>query len=167
LFIAGGAFVGLDRIIQTREQGTSMGFSAQIIGTDQFKNNTVGPEDLVKYGMIPEFVGRFSSYVSLHTLSKEQLISILTQVKGNFVEQYRWLFDQDGVELEFDQESLDMIAERTLETQTGARGLHSELERVLLPHMFDLPKYRRQNILKVTINKTQVNTPMTLTQENQ
>jgi ATP-dependent Clp protease ATP-binding subunit ClpX len=167
LFIAGGAFVGLDRIIQTREQGTSMGFSAQIISADQFKNNTVGPEDLVKYGMIPEFVGRFSSYVSLHALSKEQLISILAQVKGNFVEQYKWLFDQDGVELEFDQESLDLIAERTLETRTGARGLHSELERVLLPHMFDLPKYRRQNILKVIINKTQVNTPMTLTQENQ
>ena len=167
LFIAGGAFVGLDRIIQNRVQGTAMGFSAQISTTDQVKNETIGPDDLVKYGMIPEFVGRFSSYVNLHALTKEQLISILTQVKGNFVEQYRWLFDQDGVELEFDPESLDLIAERTLQTRTGARGLHSELERVLLPHMFDLPKYRRQNILKVTINKTQVNTPMTLVQENQ
>jgi ATP-dependent Clp protease ATP-binding subunit ClpX len=94
------------------------------------------------------------------------LINILTTVRGNFVEQYQWLFDQDGVELSFDSESLDLIAERTLKTHTGARGLHSELERVLLPHMFDLPKYRRQNILTVMINKTQVNTPMTLAQEN-
>ena len=116
--------------------------------------------------MIPEFVGRFSSYVNLQALTKEQLINILTTVRGNFVEQYKWLFDQDGVELEFDSESLDLIAERTLKTQTGARGLHNELERVLLPHMFDLPKYRRQNILQVVINKTQVNTPMTLVQEN-
>jgi len=143
-----------------------MGFSAQITSAEKFKNSVAGPDDLVKYGMIPEFVGRFSSYVGLHALSKEQLISILTQVKGNFVEQYRWLFDQDGVDLEFDTESLELIAQRTLETHTGARGLHSELERILLPHMFDLPKYRRQNILKVTINKTQVNTPMTLAQEN-
>jgi ATP-dependent Clp protease ATP-binding subunit ClpX len=166
LFIAGGAFVGLEKIIQNRVQGTAMGFGAQISTTDQVKNEIVGPDDLVKYGMIPEFVGRFSSYVNLHALTKEQLISILTIVKGNFVEQYRWLFDQDGVELDFDTESLDLIAERTLQTHTGARGLHSELERVLLPHMFDLPKYRRQNILKVSINKTQVNTPMTLIQEN-
>lgn len=116
--------------------------------------------------MIPEFVGRFSSCVSLQELSKSQLISILTQVKGNFVSQYKWLFDQDGVALDFDEESLDLIAERTFKTCTGARGLHSELERVLLPHMFDLTRYRKQNILKVTINKTQVNTPMTLIQEN-
>jgi len=124
------------------------------------------PDDLVKYGMIREFVGRFSSYINLHDLTKEQLINILTKVKGNFVEQYKWLFNQDSVELEFDSESLDIIVERTLKTKTGARGLHSELERVLLPHMFDLPRYRKQSILQVKINKTQVNTPMTLLQEN-
>jgi ATP-dependent Clp protease ATP-binding subunit ClpX len=95
------------------------------------------------------------------------LVNILTEVKGNFIEQYKWLFNQDNVELEFDSESLDIIAERTLKTKTGARGLHSELERVLLPHMFDLPRYRNQSILQVSINKTQVNTPMTLIQENQ
>jgi ATP-dependent Clp protease ATP-binding subunit ClpX len=111
-------------------------------------------------------VGRFSTYVNLQDLSKAQLISILTQVRGNFVKQYQWLFDEDGVDLQFDAESLDLIAERTLKTRTGARGLHSELERVLLPHMFDLPKYRRENILQVVINKTQVNTPMTLIEQN-
>ena len=166
LFIAGGAFVGMDRIIQNRIQGTAMGFGAQIASANAADTEPVTPDDLVRYGMIPEFVGRFSSCVNLHALTKTQLISILTEINGNFVAQYQWLFDQDSVTLEFDPESLDLIAERTLKTRTGARGLHSELERVLLPHMFDLPRYRKQNILQVTINKTQVNTPMTLVQEN-
>jgi ATP-dependent Clp protease ATP-binding subunit ClpX len=165
LFIAGGAFVGLDRIIQNRCQGTAMGFGANIANHDH-PAEPVTPDDLVKYGMIPEFVGRFSTYVTLQDLTKKQLVSILTQVRGNFVKQYQLLFGEDGVELEFDEESLNQIVERTLQTRTGARGLHSELERVLLPHMFDLPKYARQNILRVVINKTQVNTPMTLIQEN-
>ena len=116
--------------------------------------------------MIPEFVGRFSNCVNLLALTKAQLISILTEIKNNFVEQYQWLFDQDSVSLQFDAESLDLIAERTLKTRTGARGLHTELERILMPHMFDLPRYKKNNILQVTINKTQVNTPMTLIQEN-
>jgi len=166
LFIAGGAFVGLDRILQNRVQGTAMGFGAQLTSSEAVALEPVTPDDLVKYGMIPEFVGRFSSYVNLHALTKEQLISILTEIKGNFVSQYQWLFDQDSVMLQFDAESLDLIAERTLKTRTGARGLHTELERILLPHMFDLPRYKKQDILQVTINKTQVNTPMTLIQEN-
>ena len=142
-----------------------MGFGARL--TVDTNAEAIMPDDLVKYGMIPEFVGRFSTYVNLHDLTKAQLISILTQVRGNFVKQYQWLFGEDGVDLEFDAESLDLIAERTLNSRTGARGLHSELERVLLPHMFDLPKYRHQNILQVVINKTQVNTPMTLLKQNQ
>ena len=167
LFVASGAFVGLDRVIQTRVQGTAMGFGANINSKNLSNTEPAAPDDLVKYGMIPEFVGRFNSYVNLHDLTKAQLVNILTEVKGNFVEQYKWLFNQDNVELEFDPESLDIIAERTLKTRTGARGLHSELERVLLPHMFDLPRYSKRSILQVTINKTQVNTPMTLIQENQ
>ena len=167
LFVASGAFVGLDRVIQNRVQGTAMGFGANINSKNPSNTDSVAPDDLVKYGMIPEFVGRFNSYVNLHDLTKAQFVNILTEVKGNFVEQYKWLFNQDNVELEFDPESLDIIAERTLKTRTGARGLHSELERVLLPHMFDLPRYSKQSILQVTINKTQVNTPMTLIQENQ
>jgi ATP-dependent Clp protease ATP-binding subunit ClpX len=166
LFIAGGAFVGLEKIVQNRVQGTAMGFSAQIKQSADLVDGPVTADDLVRYGMIPEFVGRFSSMVSLHNLTKDQLINILTQVQHNFVDQYKWLFDQDGVELEFDAESLDLIAERTLVTKTGARGLHSELERILMCHMFDLPRYKKANILKVAINKTQVNNPMTLAQEN-
>jgi len=167
LFIAGGAFVGLENILKTRLQGTSMGFGAKITTDIEVDLAEVTPDDLVRYGLIPEFVGRFSSYVSLHNLTKDQLISILTKVQHNFVEQYKWLFDQDGVELAFDEDSLDLIADRTLKTKTGARGLHSELERVLLPHMFDLPRYKTANIMNVTINKTQVNTPMTLLKENE
>jgi ATP-dependent Clp protease ATP-binding subunit ClpX len=167
LFIAGGAFVGLDNIVKTRVQGTSIGFGANINKSSTAVNGKITSDDLVRFGMIPEFVGRFSSHVSLQGLDKNQLINILTQVKHNFVTQYQWIFNQDGVELEFDTESLDLIAERTLISKTGARGLHSELERILLPHMFDLPRYRKQNILKVVINKNQVNNPMTLAQENQ
>ena len=166
LFIAGGAFVGLERITQNRVQGTAMGFAANI-GAVASTEITVVPDDLVRYGMIPEFVGRFCTYVGLQDLSKSELIHILTGVRGNLVAQYQWLFEEDGIDLEFDTESLDLIAERTLQTRTGARGLHNELERVLLPHMFDLPRYSKQDIVKVMINKTQVNTPMTLLKQNQ
>ena len=166
LFIAGGAFVGLDSVVKNRVQGTTMGFGASFSDSSEIETEPVTPDDLVRYGMIPEFVGRFGSCVSLQALTKPQLINILTEIKNNFISQYQWLFDQDGVALEFDAESLDTIAERTLQTKTGARGLHTELERALLPHMFDLPRYRRQNILQVVINKELINTPMTLIQEN-
>lgn len=167
LFVAGGAFVGLDNIVKNRIRGTSIGFNARVSESSELDMYPVTTDDLVRYGMIPEFIGRFPTLVSLHNLTKPELINILTQVKHNFVEQYKWLFVQDGVDLEFDPNSLDLIAERTLKTRTGARGLHSELERVLLPHMFDLVRYKRQNILKVLINQEQVNTPTTLAQENQ
>ena len=166
LFVAGGAFVGLDSVVKNRVQGTTMGFGASFSDSSEIETEPVTPDDLVRYGMIPEFVGRFGSCVSLQALTKPQLINILTEIKNNFISQYQWLFDQDGVALEFDAESLDTIAERTLQTKTGARGLHTELERALLPHMFDLPRYRRQNILQVVINKELINTPMTLIQEN-
>ena len=165
LFVASGAFVGLEKIVQSRKQGTAIGFNSKLT-TEHVVLDQVAPDDLVKFGMIPEFVGRFGSYVTLQELTKNQLISILTEIHNNFIGQYQWLFDQDGIDLKFDAESLDLIAEQTLQTKTGARGLHNELERILLPHMFDLPRYSKQNILQVTINKTQVNTPMTLLQEN-
>ena len=166
LFIGGGAFVGLDQIVKTRVQGTAIGFGAML--TDANADTAPAtPDDLVRYGLIPEFVGRFSSTVNLQGLSKSQLIDILTTIKNNFIAQYKWLFEQDGVVLDFDQDSLELIADRTLKSRTGARGLHTELERVLLPHMFDLPRYSKQNIIRVVINKDQVNTPMTLAQENQ
>lgn len=162
LFIAGGAFVGLEDIIKNRMQGTAMGFGAQIAAKSSVKTSETTTDDLVRFGLIPEFVGRFPTCVSLEHLTKEQLVNILTQVKDNFVEQYKWLFDQDGVELDFELESLDLIAERTLKTNTGARGLHTELERVLMPHMYNLGQYKKDKILRVVIDKTQVNTPIKL-----
>ena len=166
LFIAGGAFVGLDQIVKTRTQGTTIGFSSK---TNAQKNETaeaISPDDLVRYGMIPEFVGRFPTVVELQELTKPQLISVLTQTKNNLVGQYRWLFDQDGVALDFDTDSLDLIAERTMVKKTGARGLHTELERILMPHMYNLKDYRSRNILKIAIDKTQVVNPVKLEQQN-
>ena len=167
LFIAGGAFVGMDVIIKNRIKGTSIGFGATVSEPSAEHLDNLTADDLVRFGMIPEFIGRFPTTVCLNNLDKTQLINILTQVKHNFVEQYQWLFEQDGVELAFDAEGLDLIAERTLKTKTGARGLHSELERVLMPHMFNLNDYKNKNILRVVIDKEQVNTPKTLLQENE
>jgi ATP-dependent Clp protease ATP-binding subunit ClpX len=167
LFVAGGAFVDLEKIIKQRDRGTSMGFGADVSSDSSTSLQDVTPDDIIRYGMIPEFIGRFSSVVSLDPLSKQDLVSILTQVKNNYVEQYQWLFEQDGIELAFEPESIELIAEQTMKTRSGARGLHSELERILLPHMFDLANYKRQNILKLAINKELVNKPQTLLKENE
>jgi ATP-dependent Clp protease ATP-binding subunit ClpX len=162
LFIAGGAFVGLDNIVKNRVQGTSIGFGAKVESNTDANLSLTTPDDLVKYGMIPEFVGRFPNWVSLQELSKEDLVRILTGVKNNFVEQYKWLFAEDGVELQFTELALDTIAERTLFSKTGARGLHSELERVLMPHMYNLKRYPGIGIKCVEIGPALVNIPIAL-----
>jgi ATP-dependent Clp protease ATP-binding subunit ClpX len=168
LFIAGGAFVGLDNIVKTRVQGTNIGFGAEVSSkTDgQLHLSQTTPDDLVRFGLIPEFVGRFPSWVALSELSKEDLIRILLDVKHSYIAQYSWLFEQDKVELEFSPDALEMIADRTILNKTGARGLHSELERVLLPHMFYLARYRKQGINHVFIDADQVNTPTELKEAN-
>jgi ATP-dependent Clp protease ATP-binding subunit ClpX len=167
LFIIGGAFIGLDSIIKKRVQGTNMGFNATVTHDVDTALALVNPDDLVRYGIIPEFVGRFPSVITLHNLTKTQLITVLTTVKNNLLAQYKWLFDQDGIELEFDTDSLDLIVDRTMQNKTGARGLHSELERVLMPHMYNLPTYKTRNQLRVEIDKIQVNTPIKLLKENE
>ena len=166
LFIAGGAFVGLDSIVKNRVQGTSIGFNARVEANMDTDLGMTTPDDLVKFGMIPEFVGRFPSWVALQELDKEDLIRILLDVKHSYIAQYSWLFEQDQVELEFSPESLETIADRTILNKTGARGLHSELERVLLPHMFYLASYRKQGINRVYIDADQVNTPTELKEAN-
>ena len=162
LFIAGGAFVGLDSIVKNRVQGTSIGFGAKVETNADADLALTTPDDLVKYGMIPEFVGRFPNWVSLQALSKQDLVHILTGVKNNFIEQYKWLFAEDGVELQFTDNALDTIAERTLLSRTGARGLHSELERVLMPHMYNLQRYPGMGIKCVEIGPNLVNIPIAL-----
>jgi ATP-dependent Clp protease ATP-binding subunit ClpX len=162
LFIAGGAFVGLDNIIKNRVKGTAIGFGADINNTDDDLLGAATPDDLVRFGMIPEFIGRFPAWVSLCELTQQDLIRILTEVKFNFVSQYQWLFQQDGIDLRFDTAALELIAERTLANHTGARGLHSELERVLMPHMFNLINYCERGIKCVDISTDLVNTPREL-----
>jgi ATP-dependent Clp protease ATP-binding subunit ClpX len=162
LFIAGGAFVGLDNLVKNRIKGTSIGFSAEVVKDKQSSLDQTTPEDLIKFGMIPEFVGRFPSWVALQELTKQDLVRILQDVKHSYVSQYSWLFEQDQIELNFTPAALEAIAERTIANKTGARGLHSELERVLLPHMFYLAEYRRQGVNTVDIDVDQVNTPQQL-----
>ena len=164
LFIAGGAFVGLENIVKSRVRGTSMGFNAEISNKhdEKLHLDQTTPDDLVRYGLIPEFVGRFPSWVALKELDKKDLIRILKEVKHNYISQYQWLFKQDNVELAFTPDSLELIAERTIKNKTGARGLHSELERVLLPHMYNLAQYRTDGINHVDISTEEVTIPKEL-----
>ena len=167
LIIAGGAFVGLENVVKSRVKGTSIGFGAEVNNKNAGGLDQVTPDDLVRFGMIPEFVGRFQSWVALKELSKDDLIMILTDIRHSYISQYNWLFSRDQVDLKFSKESLELIAERTLKNKTGARGLHSELERVLLPHMFYLSSYRTQGIKCVDIGVDQVNSPTELKQVNE
>jgi ATP-dependent Clp protease ATP-binding subunit ClpX len=165
LFIAGGAFVGLKDVISKRTDGTSIGFGASIKDNKvEGDLSEVTPDDLTKFGLIPEFVGRFTTTVSVANLTKEQLIHILTDVKNNYISQYKYLLGLDDIELIFTDDALDQIAENTLKLKTGARGLHSEIERVLMCHMFNTRGYRDKNITKLNINKEQVIKP-TICQE--
>ena len=158
--------LGLDTVVKNRVRGTSIGFGAKVNSDANTHLDQVTPEDLIKFGMIPEFVGRFPSWVALNELDKEDLIRILLDVKHSYISQYSWLFEQDKVELDFSAEALEMIADRTIANKTGARGLHSELERVLLPHMFYLAQYRKEGINRVFIDVDQVNTPTELKEVN-
>jgi len=163
LFIAGGAFVGLKEIVNNRQNGTSIGFGAEIKDNRKESELTdVTPDDLVKFGMIPEFIGRFTTTVSVADLSKPELIRVLTEVKNNYVAQYQYLLGLDNINLTFDDTALDQLAENTLKLRTGARGLHTEIERVLMPHMFNTRKYREGNIKKINIDRDLVLEPKAL-----
>jgi ATP-dependent Clp protease ATP-binding subunit ClpX len=143
LFIVGGAFAGLDKVIEQRIGKKSIGFGAVLHSKHEIDaGNVFGdamPEDLLKYGMIPEFIGRLPVLTSVHNLDKDALIQILTEPKNALIRQYRRLFELDGVELEFNDEALDAIADQAILRGTGARGLRAIMEEVLLSVMYDLP----------------------------
>lgn len=162
LFIAGGAFVGLDSVMRNRMHGSSIGFSSPVKTNTEINLDQVVPDDLVKFGMIPEFVGRFPTTVTLAQLERDDMGRILREVKNNYVDQYRWLFQQDGVELVIDESGLNAIVERAISSGTGARALHTEIERALLPHMFHLKDYQHRGINRVDIGAAQVNNPAPL-----
>ena len=155
LFICGGAFEGLDKIIESRIGKKSMGFNAEI--ADRSKQNVgelfkqVLPEDYIKFGLIPEFIGRLPISATLDLLDEEALIKILTEPKSAICKQYKKLFEMDGVELEFDQDALKTIAELAMKRKTGARGLRSIIESVVLDLMYEIPS--DETVTKVTITK--------------
>ncbi|MGQ5701589.1 ATP-dependent Clp protease ATP-binding subunit ClpX [Sandaracinobacteroides sp. A072] len=143
LFICGGAFAGLDRIISDRLQGKSIGFGAHVAAPDERRTGEVlrhcEPEDLLKFGLIPEFVGRLPVIATLEDLDEPALIKILTEPKNALSKQYARLFEMEGVKLTFTEDALSEIARRAIERRTGARGLRSILEAILLDTMFELP----------------------------
>ncbi|WP_028464832.1 MULTISPECIES: ATP-dependent Clp protease ATP-binding subunit ClpX [Nisaea] len=143
LFICGGAFAGLEKIISNRSQGSSIGFGADVKDPDDRRTGEVlrevEPEDLLKFGLIPEFVGRLPVVATLEDLDNEALVEILTKPKNALVKQYQRLFEMENVNLEFREEALKAIADKAIERKTGARGLRSIMEGILLDPMFDLP----------------------------
>ncbi|MCI8854669.1 MAG: ATP-dependent Clp protease ATP-binding subunit ClpX, partial [Lachnospiraceae bacterium] len=143
LFICGGAFEGLDRVIERRMDRKSIGFGA-VIGKKQEEDektllHNVLPEDLVKFGMIPEFVGRVPVTVSLDPLTRDDMVRILMEPKNSIVKQYKKLFELDGVKLSFEREAIEAIAEQTVTRKTGARGLRAIMEHVMMDLMYTIP----------------------------
>ncbi|MBL1432218.1 MAG: ATP-dependent Clp protease ATP-binding subunit ClpX [Gammaproteobacteria bacterium] len=155
LFICGGAFAGLDNIIRARSEKGGIGFSAEVKSKDDKKSanellHTVEPEDLTKFGLIPEFVGRMPLIATLEELDEDALVNILTEPKNAITKQYAKLFDMEGTELEFREDALRAVACKAMERKTGARGLRSILENVLLDTMYELPSL--ENVGKVVID---------------
>ena len=160
LFIAGGAFVGLDNIIKSRTRGSSIGFGAEIKDKNATSDlSSVVPDDLTKFGMIPEFIGRFTTTITLADLKLDELVSILTDIKNSFIAQYTYLFELDSIKLSFTDDAITKIAQNCIDLNTGARGLHTEVERVLMSHMFHIRKYKEKGIVELIINADMVDDP--------
>ncbi|MBV8180862.1 MAG: ATP-dependent Clp protease ATP-binding subunit ClpX, partial [Mycobacterium sp.] len=158
LFIVAGAFAGLEKIVSDRVGKRGLGFGAEVRSkaeidtTDHFAE--VMPEDLIKYGLIPEFIGRLPVVASVTNLDMESLVKILSQPKNALVKQYTRLFEMDNVELEFTEDALEAIADQAIHRGTGARGLRAIMEEVLLPVMYDIPS--RDDVAKVVVTKETV-----------
>jgi len=156
LFICGGAFAGLDKLIDNRGKGSSIGFGAKV---KNYKEQSLSeimkllePEDLIKYGLIPEFIGRMPIIATLDDLDEKSLVKILLEPKNSLIKQYQRLFEFENVELEFKQDAISEIAKKAISKKTGARGLRSILENILLKTMFELPDL--ENVAKVTVDSS-------------
>jgi ATP-dependent Clp protease ATP-binding subunit ClpX len=157
LFICGGAFAGLDKVIRDRSERGGIGFSAEVHSRDENRNigevlSNLEPEDLVQYGLIPEFVGRLPVIATLEELDEAALVQILTEPRNALTKQYAKLFEMEGVEVDFRDDGLRAVAERAMERKTGARGLRSILEGVLLDSMYGIPS--RDDVAKVVIDES-------------
>ena len=160
LFICGGAFSGLDQIIRDRSEKGGIGFGAQMHSKDEnpfaFEYlSKLEPEDLVRYGLIPEFIGRLPVIATLRELDEEALMTILTQPKNALVKQYQRLLKLDGMDLEIREDALKAIAKKALKRKTGARGLRSILENALLEAMYELPS--KEGVKKVSVDSSTIN----------
>lgn len=160
LIIVGGAFAGLDKVIQQRTEEVGIGFNADVKSKDDHSRiselfKEVEPEDLIKFGLIPELIGRLPVIATLEELDKEALIQILTEPKNALVKQYQYMFDMEGAELEFTQDALEAIASRAMERKTGARGLRSIVENALLDTMYELPSM--ENAKKIVVDEEVIN----------
>jgi len=160
LFICGGAFDGLEKIIKQRTDKSSIGFGAEVQGKDDLKTisniiKNVEPEDLIKFGLIPEFIGRLPVITTLETLEKSALVKILTEPKNALIKQYKKLFAMEAVKLEFRDDAIEAIAFKAIERKTGARGLRSIMESSLKEIMFELPTIN--NLVKVVVDKDMIN----------
>lgn len=155
LFICGGAFVGLEKIIQHRKESRTIGFNAKI--NSEFESNKlyndVTTKDLIKYGFIPEFIGRFGLIVNVEELNEDQLVDILTKTKNSYVKQYQYMFQLDGLNLEFDKDSLLEIAKKAKQLQTNARGLKTIIEKTLLPYQYDAVDLKNQGVRSLRITR--------------
>ncbi len=159
LFVCGGAFDGLDRIIRDRSEKSGIGFSAEVRGKNEQKKigevlNGIEPEDLIKYGLIPEFVGRLPVMATLEELDESALVRILTEPKNAITKQYAKLFEMEGCELTFRDEALNAVAQKAMDRKTGARGLRSIMEQALLETMYELPSL--DNVSKVIVDEDSI-----------
>jgi ATP-dependent Clp protease ATP-binding subunit ClpX len=155
LFICGGAFVGLDKLIEKRTEARSVGFHSAIV--DKNKSNElyqqVTTKDLIQYGLIPEFIGRFSLITNVDELSVESLVSVLKEPKNSLINQYQYIFELDGIELSFEDPALRFIAEKAKDLKTNARGLKNIIEKTLLPYQFDAINLVDRGLTKIIVNK--------------
>ncbi len=158
LFVLGGAFIGLDKIVQARIGNKSMGFGAKIQSSKEIEKTDIAlhlsPEDFIKYGLIPEFVGRVPVIAHLHELDRDALVKILKEPKNSLIKQYQKIFDFEDIELEFEEDAIVEIATISMERKTGARGLRSVLETLMLDLMYDIPS--NTEIQKIVITKDMV-----------
>ncbi len=160
LFICGGAFVGIERVIQNRTESRSIGFNATVDKPDLNDSKNLGqitPKDIIQYGFIPEFVGRFGLITNVDELTEAQLVKILMDTKNSIVRQYQYIFELDGVKLEFDEDALKEIASKAKNLKTNARGLKNIIEKTLLPYQFDAVNLSERGLKTIRITKDTIN----------
>lgn len=158
LFICGGAFVGLDKIIEKRLNQRSVGFHSAVIKKDQTDDlyGKVTNKDIIQYGFIPEFIGRFGIIANVTELSIDELVQVLKEPKNSLIRQYQYIFELDGIDLEFEDLALQQIAEQAKQLKTNARGLKNIIEKILLPYQFDAVDLANRGLSKIVISKSTV-----------